>query len=89
MMTMSFLANNFATTALRQTSCRKLEDCVKVPRGKNKKYTGNLKAEMLRQTLLCLELAELISFQGPDHPLLNSVHAFPILWALDEAYTEV
>lgn len=53
MMTMSFLANNFA---LRQTSCRKLKDCVKVPRGKNKKFTGNLKAEILGQTPLCLEL---------------------------------
>lgn len=80
MMNMSFLANNFATTALRQTSCRKLEYCIKVPRGKNKKFTGNLKAEILWQTLLCLELVLLISFHGFDQALLNSVYAFFISW---------
>ena len=48
------LANKFVTTALSQTSCRKLKDCVKVLRGKNKKYTRNLRAEILWQTLLRL-----------------------------------
>lgn len=53
---MSPLANKSQTTALSQMSCRKLEDCVEVLRGKNKKYTPNLKAEILQQHCSgCLE----------------------------------
>lgn len=54
MMNMSLLVNKFATTALSQKSCRKLQDCVNVLRGKNKKHTPNLEAEVLWQTLLGL-----------------------------------
>lgn len=41
--------NSFESNKLQKT-----QDCIKVLRGKNKKYTQNLRAEILWQTLLRL-----------------------------------